>query len=70
MIQNENKRFSIIEYFKNKIGKNGILFLQETHSTTSNGGKWKDEFGAPVFYSYGISKSCGVLSTFLGKNKT
>ena len=35
-IQNKNKRLSIIEYFKNKIGKYGILFLQETHSTTSN----------------------------------
>ena len=35
-IQNKNKRLSIIEYFKNKIGKNGNLFLQETHSTTSD----------------------------------
>ena len=35
-IQNKNKHLSIIEYFKNKIGKNGILFLQETHSTTSD----------------------------------
>ena len=42
-MQNKNKRLSIIEYFKNKIGNNGILFLQETHSTTSDEEKWKDE---------------------------
>ena len=60
---------SITEYFKNKIGKNGILFLQETHSTISDEGKWKGEFSGPIFYSHGISKSCGVLITFFGKNK-
>ena len=38
-MQNKNKRLSFIEYFKNKIGKNGILFLQETHSTISDEGK-------------------------------
>ena len=68
-MQNKNKRLSIIEYFKNKIGKNGILFLQETHSTISDEGKWKDELSGPVFYLHGTSNSCGVLITFFGKNK-
>ena len=68
-MQNKNKRLSFIEYFKNKIGKNGILFLQETHSTISDEGKWKDKFNGPVFYSHGSSNSCGVLNTFFGKNK-
>ena len=67
--QNKNKRLSIIEYFKNKIGKNGISFLQETHSTTNDEGKWKDEFSRPVFYSHDTSKSCGVLIKLFGKNK-
>ena len=49
-VQNKNKRFSIIAYFKNKIDKNGTLFLQETHSTASDKGKWKDEFNGPTFY--------------------
>ena len=66
-IPNKNKCLSIIEYFKNKIGKNGILFLQETHSTTGNEGKWKDKFSGPVFYSHGTSNCCGVLITFFGK---
>ena len=68
-IQNKNKLLSIIEYFKNKIGKNGILFLQQTHSTTNDEGKWKNEFSGPVFYSHGTSNSCGVLITFFGNNK-
>ena len=40
-MQYENKRLPIIEYFKNKIGKNGILFLPETHSTIIDEGTWK-----------------------------
>ena len=63
-MQNKNKPFSIIEYFKNKIGKNGVLFLQETHSTISDEGKWKNEFREPVFYSHDTSNSCGVVITF------
>ena len=67
-MQNKNKRLSIIEYLKNKIGKNGILFLQETHSTISDEGKWKDEFSGPVLHSCSTSNSCGVLITFFGEN--
>ena len=68
-MQNKNKRLSIIEYFKNEIGKNEILFLQETHSTINDEGKSKDEFSGPVFYSHSTSNSCGVLIKFFGKNK-
>ena len=32
-IRNNSKRLSVVEYFRNKLGNNGILFLQETHST-------------------------------------
>ena len=38
-IRNKSRFLTTIEYFKNKIGKNGILFLQETNSTTSDEGK-------------------------------
>ena len=68
-MQNKNKHLSITEYFKNKIGKNRILFSQEKHSTTSDEGKRKEEFSGPVFYSHGTSNSCSVLITFFGKNK-
>ena len=60
-IQNNSKRSSVVEYFRNKLGNNGILFLQETHSTFNDENIWKNDFSGPVFYSYGTSQSCGVL---------
>ena len=32
-IQSSRKLLKLIEYFKSKLGSNGLLFLQETHST-------------------------------------
>ena len=32
-IPNNSKQLSVVEYYKNKLGNNRILFLQETHST-------------------------------------
>ena len=56
-IKRVQKKNKFIEYFKNKTGKNRILFLQETHVE----GKWKDELSAPVFYSHGTSNFDYVL---------
>ena len=64
--QNNSKRLSVVEYFKNKLGNNGILFLQETHSTFNDENIWKNDFNVPVFYSHGTSQSCGVLIAFFG----
>ena len=68
-MQNKSKHLSIIEYFKNKIGKNGNLFLLEIHSNISDEGKWKGIFSGPVSYSHGICNSCDVLITLFGINK-
>ena len=65
-IQNNSKWLSLVEYFKNKLGNNGILFLQEAHSTCNDENIWKNEFNVPVFYSHGTSQSCDVLIAFLG----
>ena len=65
-IQNKSKRVSVVEYFKNKFGNNGILFLQETHSTFNDETIWKNDFNVPVFYSHGTSQSCGVLIAYFG----
>ena len=35
-IPNNSKQLSVVEYFKNKLGNNRILFLQETHSTPND----------------------------------
>ena len=32
-IQSYKKRSKLIQYFKQKIGSTGVLFLQETHSS-------------------------------------
>ena len=31
-MQSSKKRLKLTQYFKDKIGSNGVLFLQETHS--------------------------------------
>ena len=54
-IPNNSKQLSVVEYFKNKLGNNRILFLQETHSTLNDEIFWKNDFNVPVFYSHGTS---------------
>ena len=43
-IQNSSKPLSAVEYFQNRLGNNGILFLQETHFTFSDENIWKNDF--------------------------
>ena len=65
-MQNESKRVSLVEYFKNKLGNKEILFLKDTHSTFNDENICKNDFNVPVFYSHGTSQSCGVLILILG----
>ena len=65
-IQHNSKRLSVVEYFKNELGNNGILFLEETHSTINDENIWKNDFNAPFFYSHGTSQFCGVLNAYFG----
>ena len=64
-IQSTKKRLKMIQYFKNKLFPQGILLLQETHSSESNKASWRDKFNATTFFSYGLSNSCRVLIGFL-----
>ena len=59
------KRLKIFDYLKNKSGPNGILFLQETHSTKENQIRRNNDFNSQIHYSHGKSNSCGVLVAFL-----
>ena len=68
-LQTSKKSFKLFNYFKNKIFPNGILFLQETHSTKENEIKWEDEFDRNLYFSHAKSNSCGVLIGF-SSNKT
>ena len=63
-LQSYKKRLKIFKYLKNKSGPNGILFLQETHSTKENEIRWIDDFNSQIHYSHDKSSSCGVLIAF------
>ena len=64
------KRIKLFEFYKKKITSNGIIFLQETHSSTDDIISWKDDFnGELIFFGHGTTNSCGVLTGYYG-NKT
>ena len=66
-IQSSKKRLKLIQYFKDKIGSTGILFLQETHSNSKMEQKWKEDSKDQVFFSHGKTNSCGVLTAHFGE---
>ena len=39
-----------MQYFKDKIGSNGVLFLHETHSDSKVKQIWKKDFKGPFFF--------------------
>ena len=51
-VQSYRKRLKIFEYLKIKSGPNGILFLQETHSTKENEIRQNDDFNGQIHYSH------------------
>ena len=65
-IQNNSKRLSVVEYFRNQFRNNRILFLQEPHSTFNDENISKNDFNGPVFYSHGTSQSCGFRIAYFG----
>ena len=50
-MQSSKKRLKLTQYFKDKIGSTGALFLQETCSDSKVEQKWKEDFKAPAFFS-------------------
>ena len=60
------KRIKMFEYYSGKLSNNGILFLQETHSSKDTYDKWRDEFKGDIFFSHGTTKSCGVMIGYHG----
>ena len=65
-IQSMKKRLKLIEHFKSKITTHGILFLQETHSSSDDEQKRRDNFSGNTFFSHGKRNSCGVLISYIG----
>ena len=65
-LQSYKTQLTIFEYLKNKSDPNGILFLQEIHSTKENEIRWNDDFNGQIHYSHSKSHSCGILIAFFG----
>ena len=69
-LNSSKKRIKMFEYSREKIANNGILFLQETHSSHDTVINWCDSFkGELFFFPHGTTNSCGVMIGYLGSNK-
>ena len=66
-IQSYKKRLKLMQHFKKKIGSIGVLFLQETHSSSKVEQKWEEDFKGHVFFSHRKTNSCSVLTAYFGK---
>ena len=60
-----SKRIKIFEYLKNYVTSNGVIFLQETHSSVKDEKLWNDEFEGQLFFSHGKTNSCGAAISFV-----
>ena len=60
------KRIKVFEYLKKKISYNGIIFLQETHSSEDKSSEWKDNLAGKIFFSHGTTNSCGIMIGYHG----
>ena len=61
MLQSTEKRLKLFKFLKNKIDPEGILFLQESHSSVETEKKWIDDFNGKIYYLHGKTDSCAVL---------
>ena len=59
----------MFEYLKNKILNNGILVLQETHSSENSYNEWHDEIKGELYFAHGTTNSCGVMIGFITTKK-
>ena len=65
--QNSLKRLKIVNYLKENLSYNGFLFLQETHSSSKDEIKWKDEFKEELFFLHRKTNSCEVAIGYTRK---
>ena len=68
VIQSYKKRLKLVQHFKEKIGPTGVLFLQEAHSSSKVAQEWEEDFKGHVFFPHRKTNSCGVLTTYFGKD--
>ncbi len=61
-LKNIVKRKAILLFCKEQ--KANIIFLQETHSGTTDEKLWKQQWGDEILFSHGTSHSAGVMILF------
>ena len=68
-LQSTHKRLKMFEYFRNVVSPNGIIFLQETHSSINDEKNWCDEFKRKLSFSHGKTNFCGVAIGYFGSQQ-
>ena len=63
-LRSSKKHVKMFQYFKNKTGHRGILFLQETHSLTVTEKQWHDEFKGQLYFFHRKTNLCFLLIAF------
>ena len=51
-IQKSEKKIKIFEYLKNSISPNGLIFLQETHSSVDDKKRWCEELNGNLYFHH------------------
>ena len=64
-----SKQIKVFKYLKSQIFNNGIICLQETHSSENTRDKWKNDFKGELYFSHGTTNSCGVMIGFTPTKK-
>ena len=59
---NATKRNTVFNWLKTK--HKGVIFLQETHTTSSSESTWQREWPGEVFFCHGTNSSRGVAILF------
>ena len=63
------KRLKIFKYLSDLAFNNGIIFMQETHSSATESRQWERDFGADMYFSHGTTGACGVAIGILINDK-
>ena len=64
VIKTSEKQLKLFEYIRNNINNNGFIFIQETHLSSNDEQKWKDNFRGFSISSHVKSNFCGMVISY------
>ena len=68
-LNSSKNQIKMFEYFRENIANNGILFLQETHSSHDTVINWHHDFKGKLFFFHMKPQFHAVMIGYLGSNK-